>query len=138
MNAARSRDVRIPQATEYGALADGVEQFVQPEIEVGLLTGGHDRPYVFGLATALASRGVYLDVIGGDSVDRSELHAPPVLNFLNLLGDQRPGASLGKRAGRVLTYYVQLIRYTVIAKPKIFHILWNNKFQYFDRTLLTL
>jgi len=116
----------------------GMEPFVQPEIAVGLLTGGHDRPYVFGLATALASRGVCLDVIGGDAVDRPELHAPPVLNFLNLRGDQRPGASLWIRAIRVLIYYAQLIRYTVIAKPKIFHILWNNKFQYFDRTLLML
>jgi glycosyltransferase involved in cell wall biosynthesis len=111
---------------------------VQAEIQVGLLTGGHDRPYVFGLATALASKGVHLDVIGGDAVDRPELHAPPVLNFLNLRGDQRPGANLAKRVIRVLIYYTQLVRYTVIAKPKIFHILWNNKFQYFDRTVLML
>ena len=116
----------------------GLEQSMQREIEVGLLTGSHDRPYVFGLATALASIGVCLDVIGGDAVDRPELHAPPVLNFLNLRGDQKPGASLGRRAVRVLTYYAQLIHYTVIAKPRIFHILWNNTFQYFDRTLLML
>jgi len=35
-------------------------------------------------------------------------------------------------------YYAKLIRYAATAKPKIFHILWNNKFELFDRTLLTL
>jgi glycosyltransferase involved in cell wall biosynthesis len=115
-----------------------MEPFVQPEIAVGLLTGGFDRPYVFGLAMALVSKGVCLDVIGSDEVDRPELHAPPKLNFLNLRGNQRPQVSLWKKVARVLIYYVRLIRYTSIAKPKIFHILWNNKFQFFDRTLLML
>src|SRR6185295_4996745 len=31
-----------------------------------------------------------------------------------------------------------LIRYAATAKPKVFHILWNNKFEHFDRTLLML
>ena len=39
---------------------------------------------------------------------------------------------------RVLTYYARLIRYAAMARPKIFHILWNNRFQFFDRTLLML
>jgi len=114
------------------------EPFVQPEIEVGLLTGGFDRPYVFGLAKALEAKGVCLDVVGGDDVDRPELHAPPRLNFLNLRGDQQPQASLRKKIARVLIYYARLVHYASIAKPRIFHILWNNKFQFFDRTLLML
>jgi glycosyltransferase involved in cell wall biosynthesis len=39
---------------------------------------------------------------------------------------------------RVLTYYWRLVCYSARAKPKIFHILWNNKFQLFDSTLLML
>jgi len=35
-----------------------------------------------------------------------------------------------------LAYYFRLARYASRAKPKIFHILWNNKFELFDRTLL--
>jgi glycosyltransferase involved in cell wall biosynthesis len=115
-----------------------MEPFVQPEIAVGLLTGGSDRPYVFGMAMALVSKGVCLDVIGSDEVDRPELHAPTKLNFLNLRGNRQPQVSLRKKVARVLIYYVRLLRYTSIAKPKIFHILWNNKFQFFDRTLLML
>lgn len=110
----------------------------QPETEVGLLTGGFDRPYVFGLATALVSKGVHLDVIGGDEVDHPELHAHPKLNFLNLRGSQQARVSIREKAARVLIYYAKLIRYAAIAKPKILHIVWNNRFQFFDRTLLML
>ncbi len=114
------------------------ERSSQPEIEVGLLTGGYDRPYVFGLATALEAKGIYLDIVGGDDVDRPELHFPPRLNFLNLRGDQHPQASLREKIVRVLVYYARLIWYAAVARPRIFHILWNNKFHFFDRTLLML
>jgi glycosyltransferase involved in cell wall biosynthesis len=130
--------VRAPTRQQSDGAAGSTSLRPSVEIEVGLLTGGFDRPYVFGLAMALASKGVCLDVIGSDEVDRPELHAPPKLNFLNLRGNQRPQVSLRKKVARVLIYYVRLIRYTSIAKPKIFHILWNNKFQFFDRTLLML
>lgn len=138
MSAATSQECQNSSDNGVPSSLAWVEPFVQPGIEVGLLTGGFDRPYVFGLAMALASKGVCLDVIGGDEVDRPELHSPPKLNFLNLRGNQRPQVSLWKKVARVLIYYVRLIRYTSIAKPKIFHILWNNKFQFFDRTLLML
>ena len=39
---------------------------------------------------------------------------------------------------RVSKYYGKLIRYAATAKPRIFHILWNNKLEAFDRTLLML
>jgi len=108
------------------------------EIAVALLTGGGDRPYVYGLATELISKGAALDVIGSDSVDFPEFHGKPGVNFLNLRGDQSPEASSVSKMFRVLAYYARLIRYATTAKPRIFHILWNNKLQTFDRTLLTL
>lgn len=105
---------------------------------VALLTGGFDRPYAFGLAMAMASKAVPLDVIGSDEVDSPEMHSTPGLNFLNLQGNLRENARPVRRVWKVLTFYVRLIRYASIAKPKIFHILWNNKIQLFDRTLLML
>jgi D-inositol-3-phosphate glycosyltransferase len=108
------------------------------EIEVGLLTGCRDRPYAFGLATALVSRGVCLDVIGSDEEDSPELHSHHRLNFLNLWGNQQAKASTPQKLAKLFTYYRRLIRYAARAKPKIFHILWNNKFELFDRTLLML
>jgi glycosyltransferase involved in cell wall biosynthesis len=107
-------------------------------VEVGLLTGGFDKPYAFGLAMALTSKGVRLDVIGSDEVDRPEMHSTPTLNYLNLWGTQRRDVGLARRACRVMTYYIRLIFYAANAEPTIFHVLWNNKFQSFDRTLLML
>ena len=110
----------------------------EPEIDVALLTGGADTPYAFGLATALISRGVRLDLIAGDELDRPEFHVTPSVRFLNLRGDQRSDVGLAKKISRVLIYYGRLLRYALSARPRIFHILWNNKFEVFDRTLLML
>jgi len=108
------------------------------EIGVALLTGGGDKHYAFGLATALISKETALDFIGSDDLDCSEFHGKPGMNFLNLRGDQRPNASIVRKVTRVTMYYGKLIRYAATAKPRIFHILWNNKFELFDRTLLML
>lgn len=136
MSATSLRECESPSDAEAQDSRGRVERLRLPEIHVGLLTGGFDRPYVFGLAMALASKGVCLEVVGSDTVDRPELHSPPRLNFLNLRGSGEPDVSLRVKVARVLTYYARLIRYASIAQPKIFHILWNNKFQLFDRTLL--
>jgi D-inositol-3-phosphate glycosyltransferase len=108
------------------------------ELVVSLLTGGADKPYAFGLATALVAKGVAIDLIGGDDLDCAEFHGAPGVKFFNLRGDQHPGAGFMRKAARVALYYARLIGYVAKAKPGIFHILWNNKFETFDRTLLTL
>ena len=107
-------------------------------ISVALLTGGGDRPYAFGLATALMSESVALDLVGSDDLDCPEFHGTSGVSFLNLRGSQEPGASFASKMLRVSIYYAKLIRYAATAKPRIFHILWNNKFEYLDRTLLML
>jgi D-inositol-3-phosphate glycosyltransferase len=111
---------------------------VTPEIAVSLLTGGGDRPYAFGLATELISKGLALDLIGSNELDGPEFRDKSHVRYLNLRGDRRPDVGLVQKAARVLTYYSRLIRYAATAEPKIFHILWNNKFLHFDRTLLML
>ena len=106
-------------------------------ISVALLTGGGDQHYAFGLITALVSKGASLDVIGSNDLDYPEFHCSQV-NFLNLRGDQKTEVSILKKVSRILLYYARLISYVTTAKPRIFHILWNNKFELFDRTLLML
>jgi glycosyltransferase involved in cell wall biosynthesis len=107
-------------------------------VEVGLLTGGADRPYALGLAVALASRGVSLDFIGSDDLTSHELGVHPNVRFLNLRGNQSEDATLPAKIIRVIWYYARLILYAASARPKLFHILWNNKFELFDRTVLLL
>ena len=103
---------------------------------VALLTGGEDRPYALGIAAALTSGGIHLDFIGSDDLSSPELLHNPRINFLNLRGDQQPGANVVKKVFRIILYYIRLIRYATTAQPEIFHVLWNNRFQFFDRTLL--
>jgi D-inositol-3-phosphate glycosyltransferase len=105
---------------------------------VALLTGGGDKPYALGLAAALTSEGILLDFIGSDDLSVPELLSNRRVSFLNLRGDQRREASPLAKTWRVLRYYVRLIGYAAKARPKLFHILWNNKFQLFDRTVLML
>lgn len=111
---------------------------VTPEVQVAVLTGGGDRPYVVGLATELISKGAAVDLIGSDGLDLPEFRNVPRLKFLNLRGDQRSNAGFLSKTARVIKYYAKLIRYAATAKPNIFHILWNNKFETFDRTFLLL
>ena len=105
---------------------------------VALLTGGSDKSYVYGLGTTLSACAVAMDIIGSDELDTPEIRDIPGVNFLNFRGDQDPDAGLGSKMRRIVRYYARLIGYAVTSKPRIFHILWNNKFEAFDRTLLTL
>jgi len=108
------------------------------EFDVALLTGGQDPPYAFGVATAMAAQGVSMEIIGNDLVDSPEFHTTPKLKFLNLRGIKHSEVSFPIKLLQLCGYYARLIHYVTFAKPKLLHILWNNKFESFDRTLLML
>ena len=105
---------------------------------ISILTAGKDKHYSTGLAAALLAQGCRLDFIGSDDVDAPEFHDNPNVNFFNLRGDQSINAGFAQKMTRVLAYYARLMGYAMGAKPKVFHILWNNKFEFFDRTLLMM
>jgi D-inositol-3-phosphate glycosyltransferase len=107
-------------------------------LDVALLTGCGDRPYAFGLATALIDKGVRLDIIGGDDLESPQFRNRQTVRFLNLRGSQRSNVRSAAKALRVLGYYGRVLRYAATARPRAFHLLWNNKFEAFDRTLLML
>lgn len=116
--------------------ADHVDS--ERQIKVSLLTGADDLSYALGLTEALAERGVALDFIGSDAVYSPVLEMLPQVRFLNLRGDQSQSAPALQKVVRILRYYLRLVVYTVRSRSPVFHILWNNKFQHFDRTLLML
>ena len=103
-----------------------------------LLTGGDDRSYALGMACALVGQGISVDFIGSDKLDAPELHRTPLIAFLNLRGDQNEDAPLLRKVVRILTYYARLASYVPRSQAQIFHLLWNNKFEHFDRTALML
>jgi D-inositol-3-phosphate glycosyltransferase len=105
-------------------------------LSAALLTGGSDKPYALGLASALARQGVAIEFVGSDELDCPQVHAIAGLRFLNLRGDQREDVSLSAKLIRVAKYYGRLASYVATTKTRILHILWNNKFEVFDRTIL--
>src|ERR1700689_5751683 len=133
MNSTSDRDQQNAQR-----LSASARSIAGDGIEVSLHTGGSDRPYVYGLTDALPSKNATLDIIGSDELNDPEIYDKPGVNFLNLRADQRPAANFRIKIARITSYYSKLIRYAATAKPRIFHILWNNKFEAFDRTLLML
>jgi glycosyltransferase involved in cell wall biosynthesis len=134
----RPAEVGALQKSEFSGDSEPSTLNAQPSTScrIALLTGGGDKPYALGLAAALTSAGVSIDFIGSDDLSVPELVNDPRVNFLNLRGDQGSEASLMRKIARVATYYWRLIRYAAASKPKIFHILWHNKFVIFDRLVL--
>jgi D-inositol-3-phosphate glycosyltransferase len=132
----RVAETRYQRSVISGVTPTSRNQRLTPYI--ALLTGGGDKPYALGMAAALTSAGIHVDFIGSDDLKVPELLSNSRIHFRNLRGEQRPDASPIAKVLRVLTYYTRLIGYTAKARPKLFHILWNNKFQLFDCTVLML
>lgn len=107
-------------------------------MHVALLTAGHDKPYVVPLAVALADAGVMVDFVGSDALLCDQVAGRDGIRFLNLRGEQSTSAPLAIKMRRLGTYYLRLLRYAASAKVDLLHIIWNNKFEWFDRTLLML
>ena len=126
------------EGRNLSSVVGGQSSVVRNSLRIALLTGGGDKPYALGMAAALTSAGMHVDFIGSDDLSVPELLANPRLNFLNLRGDQRGDVGPVAKGMRVLRYYLRLIGYAATARPKVFHILWNNKFQLFDCTVLML
>jgi glycosyltransferase involved in cell wall biosynthesis len=120
------------------AIAPELDGRVADGIGVALLTGCQDRPYACGLAMALTAKGLRLEVVGSDEVDSSELHTTSSLRFVNLRGRLNQYDPIVTKLSKLAVYYVRLIRFVAHSNSKILHILWNNKFESFDRTFLML
>jgi glycosyltransferase involved in cell wall biosynthesis len=131
--AAPAASLPAPVIRETGEKSHEMNLSTSPR--VALLTAGRDKPYALGLASAFIARGQEFDFIGSDAVDAPELHGNPRVTSLNLR-NQRMDAGFLQKMTRVLVYYFRLLTYALAARPRIFHILWNNKFELFDRTLL--
>jgi len=104
--------------------------------DIALLTAGKDKPYALGLSAALIEKGIPFEVLGSNFVDGPFLHNHPLVTYRNLRGDQAEDAPLKEKIVRIFRYYARLLAYAVKARPKVFHILWNNKFEWFDRRAL--
>ncbi len=109
-----------------------------PPLHVSILSAGKDSHYALGLLEALVKEGVRLDFIGNNHMKTAPAASDPLVNYLNLRGDQSRDASLAQKVQRLAVYYARLLRYAASSEPPVFHILWFNKFEVLDNTLLIL
>jgi D-inositol-3-phosphate glycosyltransferase len=107
-------------------------------MKISLLTGGDDPSYALPLASALTALGLNVDFIGNDAMQHEKAVQHENVRYLNLRGDQNPGAPVSVKMRRLAAYYFRLVRYATTTDSPILHILWLNKFVYFDRTILNL
>jgi D-inositol-3-phosphate glycosyltransferase len=107
-------------------------------MKVALLSAGRDKPYALGIAGGLLQKGVEVDFIGNSELQRENVFSHANARYFNLRGDQSREATFVRKMCRVLAYYYKLIKYAGSTETRLFHILWLNKFTFFDSTLLNL
>lgn len=107
-------------------------------LRVALLTGGGDKHYALGLALALARTGVEVDFVGSDELDDEKLREHASIHFVNLHGNTSASRSFRTKVSGVISSYSKLVRFAKATEVKIFHILWNNKIELIDRTILSV
>jgi glycosyltransferase involved in cell wall biosynthesis len=107
-------------------------------MRVSVLSGGDDPNYAVPLAASLADRGIQVEFIGNDAMAAAVALKHRNIEYLNLRGDQDPSAPSHAKAARIARYYRHLMSYAATTKSSLFHILWLNKFEFLDRTLLNI
>jgi D-inositol-3-phosphate glycosyltransferase len=117
---------------------DSIRVKIDQAIRVALLTAGKDPHYALGLLSGLTTERIIIDFIANDEMQKSPIIELPNVNYFNLRGDQDERSSPYDKARRVLKYYVKLFSYAATSESKVFHILWLNKFTYFDGSLLNV
>ena len=107
-------------------------------IKIALFTGGIDKHYACGLSEALATSGVAVDLICNDEMSTRETRAIPVLNLFSIYATPQDYQGNVRKLFAVFWSYVRILRYSATSSAPIFHILWNYKFRFFDRTIFLL
>lgn len=107
-------------------------------LKIALLTGGIDKHYACGLSQSLASSGIAVDVICNTEMDIREMRESPKLRLFTLYATPQHHQSTSRKLLAVIGVYARLLHYAAASSAPIFHILWNYKFTFIDRTLLLI
>lgn len=103
-----------------------------------MITGSVDPHYQLDLLAGLISAGVQIDFIGGDSMKDADILSNENVCFFNFRGSQASETPIHEKIIRILKYYKELFTYTLKTDSRLFHVQWENKFIYFDRTILNI
>ena len=107
-------------------------------LKIALLTGGIDKHYACGLSQSLASLGITVDVICNSEMDTPEMQECGNVRLLSFYATPQRHHNKLQRLLAIFGVYARLLYYGAASSAPIFHILWNYKFTFFDRTLLLI
>jgi len=107
-------------------------------MKVAVLTAGKDPHYALGLLSGVTGKGLEVDFIGNDEMGRSDLVSCEGVQYFNLRGDTSSGKGQYSKGIQLTRYYLKLFVYAWKSDASVFHILWFNKFIYFDMSLLNV
>src|ERR1700757_1124256 len=104
-------------------------------LRIALLTGGIDKHYARGLSQSLASLGIAVDVICNSEMDTPEMRECGNARLLTFYAIPQRHQNKFRKLLAIFAVYARLLYYGAASSAPIFHILWNYKFTFFDRTL---
>ncbi len=109
-----------------------------PPLKVSILTAGRDPYYALGLLSGLVGSPIRIDFIGNTGMGQAPAAHAGNVRYWNLYPDQPAGAPAWRKLAGVVGQYLSLLRYGVTTDSSLFHILWYNKLEWFDNTVLLL
>jgi D-inositol-3-phosphate glycosyltransferase len=107
-------------------------------LKIALLTGGIDKHYACGLSQSLAQLGIVVDVICNSEMDTPEMREYGNARLLKFYATPQRHQNKLQKLLAIFGVYARLLYYGATSSAPIFHILWNYKFTFFDRTLLLI
>lgn len=107
-------------------------------MKMTLVTGGKDPPYVLPLVRALADKGTVVDFLADEEMATPEILTNGNIHFLQVYQFADETAKLAQKLLRIIKTYLNLLRYCVCTDAQLFHLQWENKVVFFDRTVLNL
>ena len=113
------------------------ERSASKKPQVAVLNAGGNTDYLFSFIAGLidADPAIEMDVIDGCK-SLGLYDQMPSVRFFNLRSHQDHYRPWHEKVVRIVAYYWRLVSYAVHSEAKIFHIQWNNKFDFIDRVIL--
>jgi D-inositol-3-phosphate glycosyltransferase len=115
----------------------GMSSRISP-LKIALFTGGIDPHYASGLSRSLASLGIAVDLICNSQMEPPAMDESCNLRLFTLYASPQQRQGKVRKLPAIIVVYARLLYYALGSSAPIFHILWNYKFAFFDRTLLLI
>ncbi|PYR30285.1 MAG: hypothetical protein DMF90_28035, partial [Acidobacteria bacterium] len=105
-------------------------------MKVTILTGGRDSHYALPLVASLSAQPTQIDVICSEEFPVERIATVPNVRHLLFYRLNAKGVPSYQKVLRLIATYLRLLAYAVRTDSRIFHILWQTRFEYVDTLIL--